>query len=82
MLANTTARGPVCTLGGIAVFCFFTIAPVRACSGPAAAGVPGWLSYPERTTVAQGLPPAGAREAKPRSPAKPGSSSACREGLA
>lgn len=32
----------------------------------AAAGVPGWLRYRERTTIAQGLPPTGTK-ARPRS---------------
>lgn len=41
-------------------------------------GVPGWPRYPGKTTVAQGLPPTGTREAKPRSCAKPGSNSAHR----
>lgn len=47
--------------------------------GRATAGVPGWLRYPERTTLAQCLPPTRTREAKPRSSAKAGSSSAHRE---
>lgn len=53
---------------------YFSTVTTRGC--PSGAGalvrVPGWLRSPERT-IAPGLPPTGAREAKPRASAKPGS---------
>ena len=73
---------PACALGDVAVFYFFTTTTSGCPSGAEAViGVPGWLTYPERTTIARGLPCPAAREAKPRSTAKPTSSSAHREEL-
>lgn len=58
---------PAWALGDVTVFYFFTIATSGCPSGAGTgAGVPGWLTYPERTTIAQGLPPIAAREAKPK----------------
>lgn len=58
---------PAWALGNVTVFYFFTITtsgcPSGAGTGP---GVPVWPTYPERTTIAWGLPPTAAREAKPR----------------
>lgn len=82
-LAQVPARVPARVHGDVTVFYFFTILASGCLFGAeAVVGVPGWLRYPEKTAIAQGLPPTGTKEAKPRNSAKPSSKSAHWEGLA